>query len=126
MSVMDYRYIPLWEEDELIPEMKRRAKRAEERAWKKQVQEEIDNMENDVTSVYVVVNEWLRVGSDESASEIVAMFSTYDKAHWKLGELGDQNDVYVTLGDDNFVIENTRGLVYDEYRIDEWELDVNG
>ncbi|HEY6021917.1 MAG TPA: hypothetical protein VIY48_19235 [Candidatus Paceibacterota bacterium] len=125
MSVTKYEY-GWWSDEDFFYDIKRKTKRADERAWKHQVQEEIDDMENDVTSVYVVVNEWLRVGSDESASEIVAMFSTYDKAHWKLGELGDQNDVYVTLGDDNFVIESTRGLVYDEYRIDEWELDTNG
>lgn len=44
MSVLDYRYSPQWSDEDFIPEMKRRAKRAEERDWKKQVEEELEEM----------------------------------------------------------------------------------
>jgi len=79
-----------------------------------------------MSSTFIVMNEWLRSGEETSSSEVVAPFSTYEKAHFELSELAKVHDIYLMADEDNFVLQGVRGLVYDEYRIDEWEQDQNG
>ena len=79
-----------------------------------------------MSSVYIVLNEWLPAGRDEPSMEVMGAYSTFDKAHDSLSKYANLHDLYLELDADNFVIEGTKsGLYYDEYRIDEWELDQN-
>jgi hypothetical protein len=81
-----------------------------------------------MSSAFLIINDWLQVNADGAGCTAVeSAWTTYEKAHRELSRVAETYEVYLDLDDDNFVLDNTpAGLEYDEYRIEEWELDNNG
>lgn len=123
MSVVNWKSGPWWpDEGEKGPDFRKLAKLREERMWKREVAEEMAEEENDATLAYVVVNEFVPLGSDVAGVEDLYYTFSEDDAWGHLSELAAQYGLSIEGGDDSFQAPPTAALEEDSYYIKEIEI----
>lgn len=95
-------------------------KRGERDDWRKEYEKELEEVD-DVTEVYVIVDEWLAEDSEDPSSEIYGgkFFLTDSQAWSKLESIAEKYGVELSEDQTSFSVDENRlyGLEYDTYYI---------
>lgn len=99
-------------------EFRRPRKRKSDNEWKKQVREELEEM-NSLSEIYVIINEWEASDSKYDSSEVVgdSFFLTEDDAWAHLNAIAATVGVYLNKGDTVLDVPEPYGLNYETYYI---------
>jgi hypothetical protein len=99
-------------------EFRRPRKRKSDNEWKKQVREELEEM-NSLNEIYVIINEWEASDSKYDSSEVVgdSFFLTEEDAWSHLRDIAVTVDVDLQKGDTVLDVPEPYGLNYETYYI---------
>lgn len=102
------------------PELKARESRGSDN-WKQAVREELEEMNEDSSSVFVIVNEWTPEGSQNSSSEIVGnrFFGDEDEAWEHLLNVAESYGVDLDPAYNSFALPPGGGIDEQSFFIDE-------
>lgn len=103
MSVLNYKLGPWWDDDygdTRGGRAKTKAKARDKRAWKLEVEEELEDMGRNPEEIFVIISEWKPVDSDYELEETVAYHRTEAGAILSLHAIAEGQGVNLEeLGD---------------------------
>lgn len=102
------------------PELKARESRRSDN-WKQAVREELEDMSDETSSIFVIVNEWIPEDSFNSSSEIVGnrFFDTEENAWRHLSMIAESYDVDLHHSHNSFALPPAGGIDEQCFFIDE-------